>query len=85
MPTFTIDSIGAQKQQQANGSVTMSEGGTQPSSTVISSELSEAGMEISNASKEASKQVIKGKIQNSHFSLDSFITFVICLALQFFM
>ena len=61
--------IGAQKQQQANGSVAMSEGGTQPSSTVISSELSEAGLELSNASKEASKQVIKGKIQipSCHF------------------
>ena len=39
----------------------MSDGGTQSSSNVISSEISEAGMEISIASKEASKQVIKGK------------------------
>ena len=39
----------------------MSEGGTQSSSNVMSSELSEAGLELTLASKEASKQVIKGK------------------------
>ena len=52
---------GAQNSLQPNGSVAMSDGGTQSSSNVISSEISEAGMEISIASKEASKQVIKGK------------------------
>ena len=38
----------------------MSDGGTQSSSNGMSAEISEAGMEISAASKEASKQVIKG-------------------------
>ena len=42
--------------QQPNGSAAMSDGGTQPSSNVMSSELSEAGLDISLASKE----VIKG-------------------------
>ena len=46
---------------QPNGSVAMSDGGTQPPSSIMSSELSEAGLELSLASKEASKQVIKGK------------------------
>ena len=43
-----------------NGSAAMSDGGTQSSSNGMSAEISEAGMEISVASKEASKQVIKG-------------------------
>ena len=74
--------IGAQKQQQANGSVAMSEGGTQPSSTVISSELSEAGLELSNASKEASKQVIKGKIQNPQLSLNN-LSNISCITISY--
>ena len=46
---------------QPNGSAAMSDGGTQSSSNVMSSEMSEAGIDLTSASKEASKQVIKGK------------------------
>ena len=60
-PNSVLYSTGATNSLQPNGSAAMSDGGTQSSSNVISSELSEAGMEISIASKEASKQVIKGK------------------------
>jgi hypothetical protein len=54
---------------QPNGSAAMSEGGTQSSSNVMSSELSEVGLELTLASKEASKQVIKGKqiCSETHF------------------
>ena len=52
---------GVQNTLQPNGSAAMSDGGTQSSSNVMSSELSEAGVELTLASKEASKQVIKGK------------------------
>ena len=54
--SLLLKTLGLVNSQQPNGSAPMSDGGTQSSSNVMSSEVSETGLELSLASKE----VIKG-------------------------
>ena len=56
--------LGLVDSQRPNGSAAMSDGGTQSSSNAMSSEFSEAGLELSLASKD----VIKGDTIKLHIT-----------------